>query len=63
MTEDESRKALFQLHYDYMSHPPKERLKLYDEYKRQREEIRKQLAEAIIKKVENKKVYSKYLFC
>lgn len=53
MTEDESRKALFQLHYNYMSHPPKERLKLYDEYKRQREEIRKELARAIIERKKN----------
>ena len=32
MTEEEAKKALFQVHYEYMMHPPKERLELYNEY-------------------------------
>ena len=33
MTEEEAKNALFKLHLEYMKHPPKERLKLYEEYK------------------------------
>ena len=33
MTEEEARNSLFQLHFEYMSHPPKERLDLYEKYK------------------------------
>ena len=51
MTEEEARKALFQVHYEYMMHPPKERLKLYDEYKKKRDEIKHELAKT---KWENK---------
>lgn len=47
MTEDEAKKALFQVHYDYMMHSPKERLKLYDEYQRKRNEIKKALAKTM----------------
>ena len=43
MTEDEARNALFQLHFEYMTHPPKERLKLYDEYREKRSKIREEL--------------------
>lgn len=44
MTEDEAKKALFEVHYEYMMHTPKERLKLYDEYQKKRSEIKRELA-------------------
>ena len=47
MTEEESKQALFQLHQEYMSHGPKERLKLYDEYQKKRNQIKQELTEAI----------------
>ena len=47
MTELESKEALFQLHKEYMSHTPKERLKLYDEYMKKRNEIKEALIEYI----------------
>ena len=34
MTELEAKEALFKLHLEYMDHTPKERLKLYEEYKK-----------------------------
>lgn len=43
MTEEEAKNALFKLHYEYMSHTPKERLKLYDEYIARRNEIKNEL--------------------
>lgn len=45
MTEEESKKALFQLNYEYMSHTPKERLALYDEYQSKRNAIKQALKE------------------
>ena len=50
MTEEEARKALFQIHYEYMMHTPNERLKLYDEYQKKRSEIKKELARYMIEK-------------
>ena len=47
MNEEEAKQALFQLNYEYMSHKPKERIKLYDEYKKNREIIRESLREKI----------------
>lgn len=47
MTEEEAKKALFDLHFQYMMNPPKVRLEKYDEYQKRRSEIRKLLAEAI----------------
>lgn len=44
MTEEEAKQALFEVHYEYMTHSPKERLKLYDEYQKKRNEIKKALA-------------------
>lgn len=44
MTEEEAREALFKLNFEYMKHPPKERLKLYEEYKEARAKIREELA-------------------
>ena len=43
MTEEEAKKALFKLHYEYMKHTPKERLKLYEEYKEKRNKIKEAL--------------------
>lgn len=43
MTEEEAKLALFKLHQEYMTHTPKERLKIYDEYKNEREKIRQEL--------------------
>lgn len=47
MTELESKEALFKLHQEYMMHKPKERLKLYDEYIRKRNEIKESLIQFI----------------
>ena len=47
MTEDEAKEAMFELNKEYMSHPPKKRLKLYDEYRQKRAEIREQLRKSI----------------
>lgn len=52
MTEEEAKNALFQIHYEYMSHTPKERLKLYDEYQQKRNFIKSELAKAVKDKVE-----------
>lgn len=59
MTEEEARKALFDLHFEYMTHPPKERLKLYDEYQRKRGEIRKSLTEFVITNSEENSIMKK----
>lgn len=45
MTEEEAKKALFELHFWYMSHDKSERLKLYDEYQEKRRDIKKKLIE------------------
>ena len=52
MTELESKQALFQLHQEYMTHTPEERIELYDEYKRKRDEIK----EALIKYISEMKL-------
>lgn len=52
MTEDEAKRALFQIHYEYMMHTPKERLALYDEYQEKRREIKKELAKFIMERKE-----------
>ena len=43
MTEDEAKKALFQVHYDYIMNTPKERDEIYDEYIAKRNYIKKEL--------------------
>ena len=53
MTEQEAKDALFKLHFEYMTHTPKERAELYQEYIEKRAKIHKALAEAKIKKLEN----------
>ena len=52
MTEEEAKNALFELNKEYMSHTKKERLRLYDEYKKNRNTIR----EALIKHVNELKL-------
>ena len=58
MTEEEARKALFELNYEYMMHGPNERLALYEEYQAKRAEIRKKLTllmfERLTKELEEK---------
>ncbi|MDO4963547.1 MAG: hypothetical protein Q4E75_05595 [bacterium] len=55
MTEEEAKKALFDLNYEYMSHSPKERLILYDDYRKKRAEIRNALKDFVCGKVESEK--------
>ena len=55
MTEQESRKALFELNAEYMSHSAKERLELYDEYQKKRSEIRHALAMSKVKKLQTER--------
>lgn len=50
MTEEEARQALFDLHFNYMKNPPKVRLKLYDEYREEREKIRTELKRIMFEK-------------
>lgn len=59
MTEQEAKNALFKIHLEYMSHSPKERVKLYDEYQKARREIKDELAAYVNahKNNEVKKVY------
>ncbi len=52
MTEEEAKKALFQIHYEYMTYPPSERLEHYDEYREKRATIRKALVQLILNKKE-----------
>ncbi len=60
MTEDEAKKALFQIHYEYMMHTPKERDALYEEYQAKRNLVKKELAKFLLEKKalerENKKL-------
>lgn len=52
MTEDEAKKALFQVHYEYMMHNPREREALYEDYQNKRNLIKKELARAIMSRKE-----------
>ena len=56
MTVEESKKALFQLHLQYMSHSPKERVTLYDDYIRRRNEIKNLLINSILEQKRKKTV-------
>lgn len=47
LTEEESRILLFKINQEYMSHPPKERLALYEKYKNDREKVRQALIKSI----------------
>lgn len=44
MTEEEAKSALFKIHQEYMKHSPKERLKLYNEYREKRNKVKEALA-------------------
>ena len=52
MTEEEAKAALFEVHKWYMMHGPKEREKLYDEYKEKRAAIRHELGRIKREKIE-----------
>ena len=47
MTEEEAKFELFKIHREYMKHSPKERLKLYNEYKEKRNRVKEALASLI----------------
>ena len=49
MTEEEAKSALFKIHKEYMKHSPKERLKLYEEYKEKRNQIKEALSSLVNK--------------
>lgn len=50
MSEQEAKKALFNLTLEYMSHKPKERKKLYPKYIEERNKIKKELTKTIFEK-------------
>lgn len=54
MNEEEAKQALFKIHYEYMSHTPKERLELYDEYIEKRNKIKENLVQALNSKNNDK---------
>ena len=58
MTEIEAKLELFKIHQEYMSHPPKERLELYDKYQEDRKRIKHELAMLKLEKIQedNKKI-------
>ena len=57
MTEEEAREALFKLHKEYMRHTKKERLSLYEEYRKNRLEIIRKLESNVnLKKLSELKV-------
>ena len=47
MTEEEAKIELFKIHKEYMKHTPKERLKLYNEYKEKRKKVKEALSSLI----------------
>ena len=55
MSEEEARKALFELNFEYMQHTPKERLELYDKYREERAKIREKLKEYYSKQLKLEK--------
>ena len=52
MTEQEAKEALFKIHFWYMSHPPKEREKIENEYQEKRNVVKKALASLILERKE-----------
>lgn len=56
MTEDEAKKALFEIHQEYMKHSPEERLELYDEYQKKRNSVKEALTRMKLENVEIPKV-------
>ena len=53
MTIEESKKALFEVHSEYMRHTKEERIKLYSLYQSKRAEIKSELARSIQNKKDN----------
>lgn len=47
MTEEEAKLELFKIHKEYMKHSPKERLKLYNEYREKRNKVKEALSSLI----------------
>ena len=47
MTEEEATYKLISLTREYMKHTPKERLKLYDEYREKRNKVKEALSSLI----------------
>lgn len=47
MTEEEAKIELFKIHKEYMKHTPKERLRLYDEYREKRNKVKEALSSLI----------------
>jgi len=47
MTETEAKNELFKIHQEYMKHSPKERLKLYNEYREKRNKVKEALSSLI----------------
>ena len=47
MTEEQAKLELFKIHKEYMKHSPKERLKLYDEYREKRNKVKEALSSLI----------------
>jgi len=47
MTEEEAKSELFKIHQEYMKHSPKERLRLYDEYREKRNKVKEALSSLI----------------
>ena len=47
MTEEEAKIELFKIHKEYMKHSPKERLRLYDEYREKRNKVKEALSSLI----------------
>lgn len=53
MTEEKSKQALFQIHEEYMKHSPEERVVLYEDYQKKRNEVKHELLEYVSKKNQN----------
>lgn len=54
MNEEEAKEALFKINSEYMKHPPKERLRLYEQYKAKRALVHSLLEEYISEKNKEK---------
>ena len=52
MTEEEARKALFQIYWDYIACPPKEKEEYYKIYKDKRETIKRELTKLVLERKE-----------
>ena len=50
MNEQESKIALFQINYEYMTHSPRKRKKMYKDYVEKRNEVKKKLSNYVKEK-------------